>query len=200
MKNLSSLFAITALANAQIVQAFAPSSRECAGRTQTDLCATSNSRRNFLSTTIATAATVAVSTLVLTPLPSFADLSDGNALPEGMAQFTRVLKVRVQLQAVAKRVTENPDEIDKKEWDKIDDFLRTVYSAGQDMKVVSKGIFDPVKKKQADEDIKTLQNLVQAAQKPVSKKDAAGFGFIANKADGLFGDFLEQLSDVPDEL
>lgn len=129
-----------------------------------------------------------------------ADLSDGNALPEGAAQFSRIIKVRAQLKSVAKRVAENSSEIDKKEWDKIDDFLRTVYSAGQDMKVVAKGIYDPEKKTKADADIKLLQGLVQAAQKPVSKQDAAGFGVIATKADGLFEDFFDMLSDVPDEL
>ncbi|KAL7543390.1 hypothetical protein ACHAXR_013345 [Thalassiosira sp. AJA248-18] len=187
--------AITALCTPYTAQAFAPANVGCSSRTHTHLWA---NRRDFLSTSIATAA--AASTLVLSPLPSVADLSDGNALPEGAAQFSRIIKVRAQLKSVAKRVAENSSEIDKKEWDKIDDFLRTVYSAGQDMKVVAKGIYDPDKKTKADADIKLLQGLVQAAQKPVSKQDAAGFGVIATKADGLFEDFFDMLSDVPDEL
>lgn len=97
-------------------------------------------------------------------------------------------------------MTEQSSEIDKAEWDKIDDFLRTVYSAGEDMKMIAKGIYDPAKKTKADEDVKLLQNLVQASQKVVSKKDAAGFGVVAAKADGLFEDFLDMLRDVPDEL
>jgi len=117
-----------------------------------------------------------------------------------MAAFQRVLKVREQLKSVAKRATEQPDEIDKKEWDEIDNFLRTVYSAGKDMKGITKGIYDPAKKKKAEESVELLQKLVQAAQKPVSKKDAAGFVFIATKADGLFEDFLDALSDVPADL
>ena len=68
------------------------------------------------------------------------------------------------------------------------------------MKVIAKGMYDPDKKANAEKDIKLLQNLVQAAQKPVSKQDAAGFGLIAAKADGLFEDFFDLLRDVPDEL
>ena len=129
-----------------------------------------------------------------------ADVSDGNALPQGAAQFSRVLKVRAQLQSVSKRVTGQPSEIEKAEWDKIDDFLRTVYSAGEDMKAIAKGIYDPVKKTKADDDIKLLQSLVQVAQKPVSNRDAAGFGVVAAKADGIFEDFFDLLRDIPDEL
>jgi hypothetical protein len=98
-------------------------------------------------------------------------------------------------------VAEQSSEIDKNEWNKIDDFLRTVYSAGEDMKVIAKSsIFDPAKKAKADEDIKLLQKVAQAAQGPVSKKDPVGFGTVANKADALFEDFFDLLRDVPDEL
>lgn len=197
MRNLSSVLAITALCSPYTTQAFAPSSSGCAGRTRTHLCA---SRREFLTKSIATAATVVTSTLVASPLPSLADVSDGNALPKEAAQFSRVIKVRAQLKSVAKRVAEQSSEIDKKEWDEIDNFLRTVYSAGNDMKEVAKGIYDPEKKTKAAADIKLLQNLVQAGQKPVSKQDAAGFGVVATKLDGCFEEFLDLLSDIPDEL
>lgn len=203
MRSLSSsILAVTAILNPYNIKAFVPSSsRESTIRSHsTHLYHAKegdSSRRDFLSTTLTT---IATSTLILSPLPALADLSDGNALPQGAAQFSRVIKVRAQLASVAKRVAEQPDEIDKKEWDKIDDFLRTVYSAGNDMKVISKGIYDPTKKDKADADIKLLQNLVQAAQKPVSKKDNVGFGVIATKADGAFEDFFDQLRDVPDEL
>jgi hypothetical protein len=67
------------------------------------------------------------------------------------------------------------------------------------MKVVSKTM-DPAKQPKAEGDIKLLQKLAQAAQGPVSKKDAEGFGAIAAKADVLFEDFFDLLRDVPDEL
>mmetsp|Transcript_18864 Transcript_18864/g.26870 ORF Transcript_18864/g.26870 Transcript_18864/m.26870 type:complete len:196 (+) Transcript_18864:64-651(+) len=195
MKSPSTLIALAALCQPASTLAFAPSfTGERTSRTQCEA-----SRRDFLSTAVATAG-IAASTTILTPLPSAAAGLGEGGLPEGAAQFSRVIKVKAQLKSVAKRVAEQPDDITKEEWDKIDDFLRTVYSAGNDMKVISKGIFDPTKKEKADEDIKLLQKLVQAAQKPVAQKDVKGFSIIATKTDGLFEDFLDQLRDVPDEL
>ena len=191
MKSAPTLIALAALCQSSSTLAFAPSSTgERTSRTRCE-----SSRRDFLST-----AAVATAATLFTPLPSIAVGTGEGGLPEGAAQFSRVIKVKAQLKSVAKRVTEQPDDITKEEWDKIDDFLRTVYSAGNDMKVISKGIFDPSKKEKADEDIKLLQKVVQAAQKPVAQKDAKGFSAIATKADGLFEDFLDQLRDVPDEL
>lgn len=100
---------------------------------------------------------------------------------------------------MTKRVTEQSSDIDKKEWDKIDDFLRTVYSSAEDMKVIARSM-DPAKYSKAEEIVKLLQKLAQAAQGPVSKRDAEGFGSIATKADKLFEDFLDLLRDVPDEI
>ena len=202
MKGAASLLAITALCNRHTSQAFAPPSLESfvcrTATTELDAVA-KNTRRDFISNSIYAAATAATSTIVLSPLPSVADVSDGN-LPKEAAQFSNVIKVREQLKSVTKRVTTHADEIDKKEWDGIDNFLRTVYSAGEDMKGIAKGMYDPEKKKKAEEDIKLLQNYVQAAQKPISKQDAAGFGAIAGKVDGLFEDFFDQLRDVPQDL
>jgi hypothetical protein len=208
MRRSSHVVLLTVLLSPFSIEAFSPSCGNYRKRTLTHLCAAttgaSNSRRDFLTTTSITVGSIVATApvlvlLLLSPLPSVADVSDGNALPQGAAQFSRVIKVRAQLKSVAKRVTEQPTEIDKAEWDKIDDFLRTVYSAGEDMKVIAKGI-DPDKKSKADTDIKNLQSLVQLAQKPVSNKDSAGFGVIATKADGIFGEFFDLLSDVPDEL
>ena len=194
MKSCSTLVALAALyqSASTVVVAFAPSPSSAERCSRTRCLA---SRRDFL----ATAGVTASSAALLTPLPSLAVVGEGS-LPEGAAQFSRVIKVRAQLKSVAKRVTDQPDEVTKEEWSKIDEFLRTVYSAGNDMKVIAKGIYDPAKKEKADEDIKLLQKVVQAAQKPVAAKDAAGFAAIATKADGLFEDFLDLLRDVPDEL
>lgn len=63
---------------------------------------------------------------------------------------------------------------------------------GEDMKVIARGIIDPVKVKRAkvvDEGIKLLKGLVQVAQKPVPWRDAAGFGVVAEEGDALFEDF-----------
>ena len=197
MKSCSTLVALAALCQSASTLAFAPSTT-AGDRLTTTRCAAS--RRDFLSTAVTAVGISVSSSALLTPLPSAAVGTGEGGLPEGAAQFSRVIKVKSQLKSVAKRVSEQPDEITKEEWDKIDNFLRTVYSAGNDMKVISKGIFDPSKKEKADEDIKLLQKVVQAAQKPVAQKDTKGFSAIAVKADGLFEDFLDQLRDVPDEL
>ena len=102
--------------------------------------------------------------------------------------------------AVIKRVSENASEIDKKEWDNISDFLRIIYKGGEDMKGISKGIYDPEKKKKAEEDIKLLQKFAQAGDATVSKQDAEAFLKIANNSALLIDDFFEMLRDVPDEL
>ena len=51
------------------------------------------SRRNFLS--VGTAATVAFTANVF---PAIADVSDGNSLPEGAVQFSRLLKAQKNLE------------------------------------------------------------------------------------------------------
>ncbi|EJK64197.1 hypothetical protein THAOC_15101 [Thalassiosira oceanica] len=198
MKNVSIAIAVAALSSPLPSLAFSARSQHSVARTRLNAVAPAEgSRRNFVSSSIAGAG---LAVWISSPSPSLADVSDGNSLPQGAAQFSRVIKVRSQLKSVAKRVAEQSSEMDNKEWDKIDEYLRTVYSAGNDMKEISKGMTDPSKKAKAEEDVKLLQGLVQAAQKPVSKKDAAGFGAIANKADSLFEDFFDQLRDVPDEL
>ncbi|KAL7538706.1 hypothetical protein ACHAWF_006194 [Thalassiosira exigua] len=200
-------------------QSFAPHVNErCSSRARTSLCAATN-RRDFVST--CAAAVAAASSVALSPLPSAADVSDGNALPQGAAQFSRVIKVFEQSAHTSSAVTLSPlpSAADVSDGNappkgptqfsrviKVRAELKSVakhvpeYSTGDDMKVITKGIYDPAKKTKADEDVKLLQNLVQASQKVVSKKDAAGFGVVAAKADGLFEDFLDMLRDVPDEL
>ena len=68
------------------------------------------------------------------------------------------------------------------------------------MKVVAKTIYDPAKKKKAEEDIKALQKLAQAGDIPVSKEDAQGFKTVLEKSSLVIEDFFDLLRDVPDEL
>ena len=98
------------------------------------------------------------------------------------------------------RVAEHADEIDKKEWGNLSDFNRILYKGGEDMKGVSKTIYDPTKKKKAEEDIKVLQKLAQAGDIPVSKEDAVGLKTILEKSALVIDDFFDLLRDVPDEI
>jgi len=135
-----------------------------------------------------------------TALPTRADVSDGNALPQGAAQFSRVLRLSSDLKAVQKRVSEGGNDIDSKEWDNVGKFLRTAYATGEDMKAVAAGIGSTDNKKRALEDIELLRKYAQAGDVPVNKKDASGLVAVLSKMDGLVTDFLDSLSDVPDEL
>jgi len=157
-------------------------------------------RRDFL--TKFSMGLIATSNLLLFGHPhlAHADVSDGNALPQGAAQFSRVIRLKNDLQAVKKRVAENGDELDKKEWESIGSFLRMAYTTGEDMKAVAAGIFNPDNKKRALDDVDLLRKYAQAGDVSVSKKDPKGFVAVADKMIEKVDDFLESLSDVPGEL
>ena len=132
-----------------------------------------------------------------------AEVANGDSLPEGAAQFKRLLSLKEDLPAVIKRVTEGGADgsIDKKEWDALSDFMRKVYKGGDDMKAFTKGsIYEPEKKKKAEEDYKLMQKLAQAGDPPISKEDAAGLVLVLKKAKFVLEDFFDLLSDVPDEI
>lgn len=61
-------------------------------------------------------------------------------------------------------------------------------------------IYDPEKKKSADEDVKLLQKLAQAGDPVVSKEDAAAYATILKKSYDVLDNFFDLLRDVPDEL
>lgn len=104
------------------------------------------------------------------------------------------------LQVVAKRISEKSSEFEKKEWDNLGQFLRGVYAASDDMKGIAKGIYDPDKKKQAEEDIKQLQKYAKAGDGPVNNQDGDTLVAIMNKCESIIDDFFELLRDVPDEI
>jgi hypothetical protein len=70
--------------------------------------------------------------------------------------------------------------------------------AGDDMKSIAGGIFDPDKKTRALADSESLKKYAKATDLPVSKQDGEAFLTAAVKMDELFEDFLDQLRDVPD--
>jgi hypothetical protein len=141
------------------------------------------------------------SSLCWRPSAARADVSDGNQLPQGAAQFARVVRLSSDLKAVRTRASEHGNEIDAKEWDNIGKFLRTAYSiADQDMKAVAAGIYNPDNKKRALSDADQLKTYAQAGDVPTSKKDASNLVPVLDKMSGLVSDFLDSLSDVPDEI
>jgi hypothetical protein len=91
MKVLPSLITLTSLTRPDVTSAF---NNPCSTGVLTTCSATAN-RRDFISTAIATSVAVGGSSFF--PAVSLADVSDGNSLPQGAAQFSRVIKVRAQL-------------------------------------------------------------------------------------------------------
>jgi methylthioribose-1-phosphate isomerase len=93
------------------------------------------------------------------------------------------------------------DPINKKEWDNLSDYMRRIYKGGEDMKAFAKtGIYDPEKKKKAEEDVKALQKFAQAGDAPISKEDSTGLADVLTKCNLVLEDFFELLRDVPDEI
>lgn len=108
------------------------------------------------------------------------------------------------LQDVTKRLVSasNDNMIDKKEWDNIGKFLRTVYSTAEnDMKEIAKGLsYNPTNQGQALRDVDEIKKYSQAGDVSVSKQDTARLASILAKISELLEDFLSSLSDVPDEI
>jgi hypothetical protein len=200
------LVSLTLATLASSANAFVPSASNHV-QTSTTLYATESavteSRRSILIKGVASAF-LAFGT---SQQPVFAEVAKGDSLPDGAAQFKRLLSLKSDLPAVIKRVTEGGAEgsetpIDKKEWDALSDFMRKVYKGGDDMKAYIKGgaFYDPEKKKKAEEDYKLLQKIAQAGDAPISKEDAQGLAGVLRKADAVLDDFFELLRDVPDEI
>jgi len=155
-------------------------------------------RRDVFGTLVVSSASAFIA--AVSPRIASADVSDGTSLPQAAAQFSRVVRLKSDLKGVRDRVSSSGSDLDKKEWDNIGQFLRIAYSTGDDMKAVAAGVSNPDNKKRALEDVDQLRKYAQAGDIPVNKKDASGFVAIADKMIGLVNDFLDSLSDVPDEI
>jgi len=179
------------------VGAFAPTlNKPCKSSTSLEA-----SRRDVLQTVTSAGVTALSSLLAVQVQPASAEVAAGTSLPQGALQFSRLVRLKSDLLAVTKRVSEHPEELDKKEWDNLSDFLRILYKGSDDMKAITKAsIYDPEKKKKAEEDIKFIQKVSQLGDGPVSKQDAEGLVKILQKSSIVIEDFFELLRDVPDEL
>ena len=155
---------------------------------------TNNSRREFVRNSLILLSSSSIA------LPAFADVSDGNALPSGAAQFGRIVRAKTDLEGVQKRVQQSADEMDKTEWNNVGAFLRRVYAVSDDMKAVASGFYDPAKKKRAGELIEDLKKVSKAADAPTGKQSGPEFLPYAKKMISILDEYLDLLSDVPDEL
>mmetsp|Transcript_11358 Transcript_11358/g.14837 ORF Transcript_11358/g.14837 Transcript_11358/m.14837 type:complete len:188 (-) Transcript_11358:53-616(-) len=155
----------------------------------------SNERRTFLTKS----ATIAASAILTIPIPSLADVSDGNTLPEGALQFSRALKAKSDWEEIGKTVSTRGSELSKDEWEGVMGFLRKLYSVGDDMKGISKGM-DPTKKKEAEKLIADFQTVIKTADGAARGKDPNAFMILQKKSAEDLENFFLLLQDVPDEI
>jgi hypothetical protein len=156
----------------------------------------SSSRRGFLAGSVAS---VASFTLLVGP-PAVADVSDGNQLPDGAAQFSRLLNTKMNISTLRKRILNKDDPLTKKDWDNVGQFLRRLYQASEDMKSISISIYDPEKKKAAVATIEEVKKYSKAGEASVNDQDAQGITVVLDKVDSIFAEFLDLLRDIPDEI
>ena len=154
-----------------------------------------SSRRGFLSGAVAS-----VTAFALVCSPAFADVSDGNQLPDGAAQFSRLLNTKVNISTLKKRILDKDVELNKKEWDNVGQFLRRLYQSSEDMKSVAISIYDPEKKKAALVAIEQVKKYSKAGEASVNDQDAVGIVVVLDKVDAIIAEFLELLRDIPDEI
>ena len=74
------------------------------------------------------------------------------------------------------------------EWDGVSNFLRQVYSTGDDMKDMAAGVASADNQKRALDDIEQLRKYSRAADVSVNKKDGPGVVAICDKMFDLVGD------------
>mgnify|MGYP005628942665 FL=1 len=161
-------------------------------------------RRRSLSkiaTSSAIAAASACLSLVAATKPAFADVSDGNTLPEGMKQFGNILVYKKEWSKVSKSLRENAD-LTKEEWKSLSLGLRRFYTCADDMRLVSSG-FGASKNSEATEIIESFRKNVKETDKLIgddTKKDRDIDAIIASndKSISLLDKFLDLLNDVPD--
>mmetsp|Transcript_30548 Transcript_30548/g.34839 ORF Transcript_30548/g.34839 Transcript_30548/m.34839 type:complete len:190 (-) Transcript_30548:286-855(-) len=183
------------LTSASYIVGFAPSSLPGIEKTRfvspvTELNA--EGRRDFLEKIcFFSGASLALSTPA-----AFADVSDGNELPNGVAQFSRLVKTRSGISRLKKRLLESSADFDKKDWDGVDSYVRRIFTSGEDMKAIT----PKSKKAEADKLIAELKEYSRAAEPSITARDAKGVAAILTKCDTIFQQFFDLQSNVPDQI
>lgn len=207
MKSISAIAiaAIVSSSNTNIAEALVANKNTAfTGATSTTNTVKASSRRNFFKKVSNAIGTTAAASFVIntqTPAAWAAPLEvSSGGLPEGAAQFNRVLKAKTDWADIGQVVETRGNEMSKSEWEGVMAYLRQLYQVGDDMKAISKGMYDPAKKKQAETLISELQSAVKVADGVARKQDRDTFLAIQKKCAANIEDFFGLLQDVPDEL
>jgi len=117
------------------------------------------------------------------------DVGDGG-LPPGIAEFQRVLLTKKQWNDIGKRVETGHAEMDKKEWENVQGFLRKFYGLGDDMTLIAKAFNKDDQSAVADV-VKTFRKAVKAIDKPAAAQDFEAFMVQHKEIAGYVQDFLD---------
>ncbi|GMH77614.1 hypothetical protein TrST_g5726 [Triparma strigata] len=126
------------------------------------------------------------------------EVADGNSLPDGAKQFSRVLKSQKDVKEIIASLSSSPPT-DSSQWKVLSLYIRGLYSLSDDMTFIGKGLA-PEKKKMAEEVIKTFKKDVKEADVPAKAEDVEEFKKLMVKAEGGITEFLELLQDIPQDL
>lgn len=146
-----------------------------------------------------------VAVLPLASSPSHAVLggvpSGEGGLPEAARQFDNVVRSQKGWESLGSRIEKGgkAGDITNEEWKNVQLYLRQLYTAGDDMAGMAKGLSKD-KQGTAAELIKSFKATVKKADDPAAAKDAAGLRAAQKVSSAQLADFLALFQDVPDEL
>lgn len=157
---------------------------------QLDGDAITESRREVVAAVIA-------SGLLIWAKPAKANVGEGDALPNGARQETRIRLGFEAWKKLGDRVKLGNDT--DEDWTNTQGFLRRLYGLNDDMSYLTRG-FGGDKKKQAEELITKFKKRVKEADKPAKAKDVPKFMDFHTEVTQYLVDFQDLLVDAPQDL
>jgi len=127
---------------------------------------------------------------VSTKSASAKDVGDGG-LPPGIAEFQRVLLSKKQWNDIGNRVQNGHGEMDEKEWQNVQGFLRKFYGAGDDMNLIAKAFSKDDQAAVADV-VKSFHKAVKAIDKPAAARNWEQF-MVEHKQ---IADYVQNFLDI----
>jgi len=129
-------------------------------------------------------------------------------LPPGLKEYFELMKTKKAWADIGKRVSEGHGEMDDKEWQNIQGYLRGFYGKGDDMNMLAQR-FTAKEREAVVENTKVFKKAVRAIDKPAAAKDWEEFmkqhaeinGYLLRWFDIRAGKLEETpAGSVPDEI
>ncbi|EWM30266.1 hypothetical protein Naga_100003g49 [Nannochloropsis gaditana] len=166
-------------------------------------CGTSLERRSALHNSLCQAVTLSMfmfggATWISAPSQAMAAVGEGG-LPAVTEAFQRVIRGQREWNKVGKTIADREGKLADEEWVNTQIFLRNSYMVGEDMRRIVRDA-EESKREKGTAIAKDFQRLTLDMDKPTKSKDFQGFIEAQKKGASYFQDFIDLLSDVPDEL